>query len=83
MKGGITIVMLAEICYAGVAALREAMQGEPQAEWVDLEPQKQGVIIDFITACLTGRSIPDSPEGEVIRRIIRVVQDEKKSLKYA
>lgn len=83
MKGGITIIELAAICYAGVAALREATGGENQPEWVDLEPEKQGVIVDYITQLLTGRPIPDSHEGEVIRRIIAVIRDEKKTLKYA
>lgn len=83
MKGGITIIELAAICYAGVSALREATGGGTQPEWVDLEPDKQGVIVDYITQLLTGRAIPDSHEGEVIRRIIAVVRDEKKTLKYA
>lgn len=83
MKGGITIIELAAICYAGVAALREATGGSDQPEWVDLEPDKQGVIVDYITQLLTGRPIPDSHEGEVIRRIIAVIRDEKKTLKYA
>ncbi|MBZ7392389.1 hypothetical protein [Klebsiella michiganensis] len=83
MKGGITIIELAAICYAGVAALREATGGANQPEWVDLEPDKQGVIVDYITQLLTGRPIPDSHEGEVIRRIIAVIRDEKKTLKYA
>ncbi|EHG2794852.1 hypothetical protein KCR89_002287 [Salmonella enterica subsp. enterica serovar Nigeria] len=50
---------------------------------MDLEPDKQGVITDYITQLLTGRPIPDSHEGEVIRRIIAVIRDEKKTLKYA
>lgn len=83
MKGGINIVELAAICYAGVAALREATGRGDQPEWVDLEPDKQGVITDYITQLLTGRPIPDSHEGEVIRRIIAVIRDEKKTLKYA
>lgn len=84
MKGGINIVELAAICYAGVAALREATGGGGyQPEWVDLEPDKQGVITDYITQLLTGRPIPDSHEGEVIRRIIAVIRDDKKTLKYA
>ncbi|CAI1769572.1 Uncharacterised protein [Serratia quinivorans] len=83
MKAALSVMEIAQICYAGVSALREAMQGEPQAEWVDLEPEKQGVIVDYITVLLTGRAIPDTPEGEVIRRIIGVVRDEKKTLKYA
>ncbi|EFB0102699.1 hypothetical protein HGJ11_002651 [Salmonella enterica] len=83
MKGGINIVELAAICYAGVAALREATGGGYQPEWVDLELDKQGVITDYITQLLTGRPIPDSHEGEVIRRIIAVIRDDKKTLKYA
>lgn len=83
MKGGITIVELAAICYAGVSALREATGGGNQPEWLDLELDKQGVIVDYITQLLTGRAIPDSHEGEVIRRIIAVIRDEKKTLKYA
>jgi methyl coenzyme M reductase subunit C len=59
------------------------MTEKQQPEWVDLDPEKQGVIIDYITQLLTGRSIPDTPEGEVIRRIIAVVRDDKKTLKYA
>lgn len=51
MKGGITILELAAICYAGVAALREATGGN-QPEWVDLEQDKQGVIVDYITQLL-------------------------------
>lgn len=83
MKAALTVFEIAQICYAGVAALREAMTGEAQPEWVDVDPEKQGVIVDYITQLLTGRAIPDSPEGEVIRRIIAVVRDEKKTLKYA
>ncbi|ECD4527332.1 hypothetical protein GR173_001170 [Salmonella enterica subsp. enterica] len=83
MKGGINIVELAAICYAGVAALREATGEGDQPEWVDLEPDKQGVITDYITQLLTGQPIPDSYEVEVIRRIIAVIRDEKKTLKYA
>ncbi|WP_310606722.1 hypothetical protein [Buttiauxella brennerae] len=83
MKAALTVYEIAQICYAGVAALREATGGGDQPEWVDLEPEKQGVIIDYITQLLTGRAIPDSHEGEVIRRIIAVVRDEKKTLKYA
>lgn len=83
MKGEITIIELAAICYAGVATLREATGGGDQPEWLDLEPDKQGVIVDYITQLLTGRPIPDSHEGEVIRRIIAVIRDEKKTLKYA
>ncbi|UNX66902.1 hypothetical protein [Klebsiella aerogenes] len=83
MKAALTVIEIAQICYAGVSALREAMSNESQPEWVDLEPEKQGVIVDYITQLLTGRAIPDSHEGEVIRRIIAVVRDEKKTLKYA
>jgi hypothetical protein len=83
MKASLEISDIAQICYAGVAALREALKKEAQPEWVDLDPEKQGVIIDYITQLLTGRAIPDTTEGEVIRRIIAVVRDERKTLKYA
>ncbi|RYM60181.1 Uncharacterised protein [Serratia quinivorans] len=83
MKAALAVTEIAQICYAGVSALREATGGGNQPEWVDLEPDKQGVIIDYITQLLTGRAIPDSHEGEVIRRIIAVVRDDKKALKYA
>lgn len=83
VRGALSVSDIAQICYAGVAALREAMSKQPQPEWVDLDTEKQGVIVDYITALLTGRCIPDTPEGEVIRRIIAVVKDEKKTLKYA
>ncbi|WP_419057404.1 hypothetical protein [Kluyvera georgiana] len=83
MKGGITIIELAAICYAGVAALREATGGGEQPDFVDLEPEAQGVIVDYITQALTGRPIPQTPEGNVVRKIINVVRDEKKTLKYA
>lgn len=83
MKAALAVTEIAMICYAGVAALREAITHEQQPEWIDLEPEKQGVIIDYITQLLTGRAIPDTPEGEVIRRIIAVVRDDKKVLKYA
>lgn len=83
MKAALAVTEIAMICHAGVAALREAGTGEPQPEWFDLEQDEQLVIIDYITQLLTGRPIPNSPEGKVIQRIIAVVRDDKKVLKYA
>jgi methyl coenzyme M reductase subunit C len=77
------VTVIAQICYAGVTALREAMTKEQQPEWDALNPEDQGRIVDYIVMVLTGRSTPDNPEGEVIRKICNVLRSEKKSLKYA
>ncbi|MCP2003507.1 hypothetical protein [Buttiauxella sp.] len=82
-KAVFAVTTIAQICYAGVTALREAMDKEPQPEWDALQPEAQGKIIDYIVLVLTGRPTPDTPEGEVIRRICNVLRDEKKTLKYA
>ncbi|ASG63934.1 hypothetical protein CEW81_18270 [Kluyvera genomosp. 3] len=83
VKASFDVATIAQLCHAGVTALRQAMTGEKQKEWVDLQPEEAGKIIDYIVLVLTGRPTPDTPEGEVIRRICAVLRDEKKTLKYA
>ncbi|GDX06341.1 hypothetical protein [Buttiauxella sp. A111] len=82
-KLSLEVSTIAQICYAGVTALREALTKEPQPEWDALQPEDQGKIVDYIVMVLTGRPTPDTPEGEVIRRICSVLRSEKKTLKYA
>ncbi|MBF4180593.1 hypothetical protein [Lelliottia nimipressuralis] len=83
MKAAIALYEVAAICHAAVSGYRAAVTGEAQPEWTDLTPDEQGGVIDWAAALLTGRTIGDSPECQIVKGIISVVRDEKKTLKYA
>jgi hypothetical protein len=83
MKAAIALHEVAAICHAAVSGYRLATTGEDQPEWADLTADEQGVITDWAAALLTGRTIGDSPECQIVKGIISVVRDEKKTLKYA
>ncbi|MDK9586727.1 hypothetical protein [Lelliottia wanjuensis] len=83
MKAAIAVAEVAMICHAAISGYRTAATGEVQPEWHDLEEVDKLKIIDWVVELLTGRPIGDSAECQIVKGIISVVRDDKKTLKYA
>lgn len=83
MKSSIQVVEITQICYSAILGYRKSTGHHELTEWEELEPEKKLEITDWVIELLTGREIGTGIEAGIVRGIISVVRDEKKTLKYA